>query len=210
MINYDTIDVVIPARNEDKTIGNILSVIKLHPAIGTVIVVIDKDTGDNTATVAREALDSTDLVLTENTPSGKGQCVRHGLRHVSSEYVMFCDSDITGLTVDHVSALIYSATIGDYTMTIGAPEIPRNYPTEKIWAWKWVSGERCVPTSLVRPLHLHGYLMETQLNTAAKHADMPVTFTWLKGLKSSYYMSARRIQEMERDAQFGRTHGILL
>lgn len=208
--DYDRIDVVIPARNEADTIGSVLSVFKLHPAIGTVIVVVDKDTGDDTAEVARQALDSTDMVLELFTPSGKGQCVRHAMQYVNTEYVMFCDSDLKGLTVDHISRLIYHATLGDDYLTIGVPDIPKNYPTERIWAWPWVSGERCVPAKLVQPLWLHGYLMETQINTAARHADMPLNFQWLRGLQASYYMSERRIREMVRDAEFGQTHGILL
>jgi polyisoprenyl-phosphate glycosyltransferase len=210
MPKYDAIDVVIPARNEDRNIGQVLSVVKLHPAIGTVIVVVDHMTGDNTAAIARECLDDTDLILTEHLMMGKGQCVKHGLRHVSTEHVMFCDADIKGLTVDHISALTLHAITDDhYAMTIGVPDIPTNYPTERIWAWPWVSGERCVPTSLVRPLWLHGYLMETQLNTAAKNSSLPLDFVWLTGMQAGYHMTSRRIDEMHRDAAFGREHGIL-
>jgi glycosyltransferase involved in cell wall biosynthesis len=209
-MKYDTIDVVIPARNEGGNIGMVLSVLKLHPAIGTVIVVADADTTDDTAALAREALDAEDMVLTEHDMRGKGQCVTHGLRHVSSEYVIFCDADITGLTVDHVSALTLGATTGEYSMTIGVPEVAHNLPTERIWAWRWVSGQRCVPTILVRRMKLHGYLMETQLNSAARFAEMPVTFTWLSGLHSPYRMTEQRLQEMERDAKYGLEHGILL
>jgi glycosyltransferase involved in cell wall biosynthesis len=205
-----TVDVVIPARNEERTIARLISIFRLHPAIGQIIVVVDKDTGDLTAQMAETAIGdfSKGWLLTPNV-AGKGQCVREGLKEVTSKYVLFCDSDITGLTLDHISLLLGNAILDNPFMTIGVPDVPRNYPTERLFAWRWVSGQRCVPTSLVRPLYLHGYLMETQINQAAQHARLPVNFEWLTGMQSSYYMSVKRIEEMERDAIFGRAHGIL-
>jgi glycosyltransferase involved in cell wall biosynthesis len=204
------VDVVIPARDEQDNIGVVVSVLKTHPAIGKVIVVVDKDTADDTGVIAVNAVgDSRDgWVLTPET-RGKGQCVRVGLGEVTTEHVLFCDADIKGLTYDHVSLLLGDAIMGVDYMTIGVPEIPKNYPTERIWAWPWVSGQRCVPTRLVRPLYLHGYLMETQINAAAKHSNLPLHFEWLKGMQSSYYMSERRIREMMEDAEWGHKHGIL-
>lgn len=202
----DSIDVVIPARNEAENIGAVISVLKLHPGIGHIIVVVDKDTTDNTDTLAHAA-----GALTIDTGThGKGQCVTIGLKYVETDYVLFCDADVKGLTYDHISILICDAIMGADTMTIGVPDIPRNYPTERIWAWPWVSGQRCVPTKLVRPMLLLGYLMETQINLAAKNAGMGLRLEWLKGLTSSYFISEKRIQEMERDAEIGLKLGILL
>jgi glycosyltransferase involved in cell wall biosynthesis len=207
---YEGIDVVIPARNEQDTIGVVVSVFKAHPAIGKVIVVVDRDTADDTAILAVNAVADNrhGWVLTPEA-RGKGQCVREGLKQVVSKYVVFCDADVRGLTYDHVSLLIGNAVLDEPYVTIGVPDIPSNYPTERLWAWPWVSGQRCVPTALVRPLYLHGYLMETQINAAAKHTGLPLNFEWLKGLQSSYYMSERRIREMMEDAEWGHKHGIL-
>lgn len=209
-MTYDGIDVVLPARNEAKTIGQIINIFLLHPAVGKVIVCVDSETADETAQIAASCIDDYRIgwIIT-NAGRGKGQCVRRGLEEVTTKYVAFCDTDITGLTVDHVSLLLSNAVLDEPYLTIGVPDIPKNYPTERLFAWPWVSGERCVPTALVRPLFLHGYLMETQINAAAKHASLPVHFEWLHRLKASYYMSEKRIREMMRDAQFGREHGIL-
>jgi glycosyltransferase involved in cell wall biosynthesis len=207
----DSIDVVIPARNEQDTIGRIVSVFKTHPAIGRVIVVVDSDTSDDTAILAAGAIGTWNegWVITE-AGRGKGQCVRRGLEEVTTDYVIFCDADVEGLTANHVSLLLLEAVMDTNAMTIGVPDVPSNCPIERIWAWPWVSGQRCVPTALVSPLFLHGYLMETQINQAARYASVGVHFEWLRGLKSRYYMSARRISEMERDFHFGKEHGILL
>ena len=206
----DIVDVVIPARDEQETIGAVISTLKLHPAIGQVIVVIDKETTDDTAWIAVNAVsDNRDgWVLTPNA-HGKGQCVRAGLAEVKTDHVLFCDADIKGLTYDHISLLLCNAIAGKDCMTIGVPDVPSNYPTDKLWAWRWVSGQRCVPTRLVKPLFLYGYLMETQLNLAARHSQLPVDHEWLRGLKSDYYMSERRLQAMADDARFGIDHGII-
>lgn len=208
MTHPDTVDVVIPARNEQDTIGPVVAAFSNHPAIGQIIVILDKDTTDLTPSAVLYA-DSSAKVLRYPEVSGKGQLVTRGLEEVTSDYVVFCDADITGITIDHVSMLISEAVLDSGTMLIGVPEIPRNYPESRLFAWPWVSGQRCVPTSLVRPLRFHGYLMETQINKAASYAHLPVRFEWLNGLQSPYIMSEERLNAMEQDAQWGKTNGVL-
>lgn len=200
----DRVDVVIPARNTEETIGAVVMQFIQHPAIGRVIVVVDADTTDDTALAAWAA----DKILLSRT-RGKGQCVTYGLKFVTSDWVAFCDSDVTGLTQAHISMLITDATIGFDRMTIGVPDVPSNYPASHLWAWSWVSGQRCLPMKYVRPLTLHGYLMETQINQAARETLLPLNFEWLVGLKSEYAMTERRLKEMDRDAAWGRAHGLL-
>jgi glycosyltransferase involved in cell wall biosynthesis len=204
----DGIDVVIPARNEQDTIGPIVDTFISHPAIDKVIVVVDADTVDDTAVMAGSKRFPNGWVI-NNVARGKGQCVMAGLMDVRTDYVVFCDADVTGLTYDHVSLLVADAIIGGDALTIGVPDVPNNYPTERIWAWPWVSGQRCVPTKLVRPLELHGYLMEVQINAAARWAGLPVCMEWLRGLKSKYQITDVRIREMERDHKWGREKGIV-
>jgi glycosyltransferase involved in cell wall biosynthesis len=205
----DAIDVVIPARNEADNIGWLISALKLHPAIGRVVVIVDADTHDDTYKIACAATDNGDVVCAGRTPRGKGQCVTYGLGYTRSPYILFCDADIKGLTYDHISLLLCDAIAGNRTMTIGVPDVAKNLPSERIWAWRWVSGQRCMPASLV-PTPLIGYLMETQINRAARDARLQLRFEWLRGLKSPYNITEQRITEMQRDAEIGRKLGILL
>ena len=204
----DVIDVIIPARNEQDNILSLVREFEWHPAIGTVIVGIDADTTDNTVGV----LFSTTATLLFGA-RGKGQVVSRCLQIATSPYVLFCDADVKGLTQVHIDLLIANAIFDDAgehpVVTIGVPDVPENYPTDRLWAWPWVSGQRCVPRRLVNMLNLHGYLMEAQINAATKHAAMPINFEWLTGLKSEYKMTDKRLAEMQRDADYGRRHGIL-
>lgn len=201
----DRIDVVIPCRNGAMTAPATVKALANHPAIGNVIVVVNPPDGDTEKALRGEY----GVVTLHANSEGKGQAVMLGLALVETEHVVFCDADMTGLTLDHVSQLVAHAVMGEDSMTIGIPEIPSNYPHKRLWAWPWVSGQRCIPTRLVKPLLLHGYLMETQINAAAKHAKYPVHFEWLDGLHSPFIMSEKRLADMERDAKWGKEHGIL-
>jgi glycosyltransferase involved in cell wall biosynthesis len=193
-------DVIIPARNEAKTIGPIVETLADNPNVGQIIVCCDScdDDTDMYALMhgAHHALIS--------KWGGKGQAVMAGLDLVATDYVMFCDADYTGLTQEHIDAVLCHCP----GMVVGIPDIPPEYPEHRLWAWPWCSGIRAVPTVLTLPLILHGYLMETQLNLAAKHAQIGVRFAWLHGLKSPWNMSEERIAAMQADYEWGKEHGV--
>lgn len=201
--NNGLVDVVIPARNEELTIGPIVRAFAFCPGIRNVYVMADACTDD---TPINAALNGADTVCQFEWNS-KGQAVQHAIeKHVKTERVFLCDGDLTGLTQAHIRMLLECESVG---MAVGVPVIPENYPTNRLWAWPWVSGERVIPTRLVRPMRLEGYLMETQINSAARHASLPLKFEWLKGCKADYNMSATRLADMERDLALGRRLGIL-
>jgi polyisoprenyl-phosphate glycosyltransferase len=203
----DPVDVVIPARNEEKTIGNICNILSSHLLVKTVIVVCDSCKDDTDLEAWKHGAD---IVLSREYNS-KGQTVMTGLSHVVTDRVMLMDADLTGLHHMHVTDLIGGKNVLALTgMRIGVPDLDPGLPYTRDWAWPWVSGQRVVPTSLVKSLSLHGYLMETQINAAASRAKLPVSFAWLTGLKSSYNMTERRLEEMNRDLQYGKQNGILL
>lgn len=204
------ITAVIPAWDEEDTIGDIIEAFLSCKFIKPIIVGIDSKTTDDTAIIALTHLKGElNGTVYNNCGDGKGQVIIACLDKVRTPYVMFCDADIKGLTLDHIHMVISDCIMDDSSMTIGVPDIPENYPHERDWAWPWVSGIRAMPTRLVRPLELHGYLTETQLNAAAHHANMPVRMEWLRGVQAPYDMSERRLADMEADGKWGREHGIL-
>jgi glycosyltransferase involved in cell wall biosynthesis len=199
------IDVVIPARNEVATIGPVVVMLRAHPMTGKVIVVVDSDTRDATANLAYMAGAQVRQPTKREGVRGKGQCVKYGLELVRSARVMFCDADLTGLDTTHISRM----TKHQRGMVIGIPDLPSNFPPSRIWAWPWCSGQRVIPTRLARSLDLHGYLMETQINAAAQRAKMPVHFTHLDGVTTPFSITAKRLEEMGRDREWGLENGIL-
>lgn len=207
------IDVIIPARDEEHTIKKVIRPFLGTPGIGSVWVAVDADTTDGTA--YRSAICGANVIIT--TARGKGQVIRYALERVTTDQVILCDADLTGLTSTHVEDLMGT----DHR--IGVPDLPLHDIFESdavrerpewfngiIHTWGWVSGQRCVPTAILRTLDLHGYLTEVQINAATDKAGIPTKLVPLQGLRSPFLMSPRRILEMERDRKWGIEHGILM
>jgi len=198
-------DVIIPCRNEEKTIGPIVRTFRFHPLINQIIVVRDDATTDNTADIAMGK-----GVIVVYGVTGKGQNVKRGLDYVQTERVILCDGDLQQFTHSHIDTL----TRGLSSFVIGVPDFPlmqvlRSPKMTMEWmprvfeTFPWVSGERVVITKLVREIDLHGYLMEVQINQAYKDIGISPDFRFLSGAHSPFKMDDKRMQEMERDRQWG-------
>lgn len=202
--------VIIPARNEARTIGKIVAAFNKHPeTTGLVLVGIDLDTTDDT---------SRSVIGAGGTPiptivAGKGQVVvqcLHVLRKLSSQIshrIILCDGDYRGFQPEHVERILRP----QHGMTIGVPDYPEtDIPPEVRKAWPHVSGFRCLPASLV-PDTAHGYLLETQLNLVAARIGVRVRHVSMPGLKSPFQwpLSETRQRELERDREWGKKNGIL-
>lgn len=109
------LSVVIPAYNEEKTIGNVLSVLKGIEIIGEIIVVND-GSKDKTAMIAQDF-----GIKLVNMPRnrGKGAALRAGLDVCTSGYVLFLDADLVGLKEEHVKKLSEPVLNKKADMTVG-------------------------------------------------------------------------------------------
>jgi hypothetical protein len=211
-VKLNTIDVVIPARNEQSTVGAIIDAFHAVSNVGKVIVVDDKSTDDTWW----EAFEH-DAMIIKGPGEGKGQAVNAGLQLVSTEMVCFCDADLVGFTSHHASLLLdhpkWLIGMGWY-MVLGVPEFTPNVP----WAhkvkdtvtWESVSGERCLPTALVKKLDLHGYAMEAQINAEVVRSHVQVVKRKLDGVKGYLKPSSygQRVAEWRRDLEWLRQNPI--
>jgi len=108
--------VIIPAYNEQDTVGGIVRVAReLTPHV---IVVSDGST-DATARAARDA-GATVIELAEN--AGKGPALHAGLTAVATEWVVLLDADLVGLTRRHLDTLLEPVRKGELDMAIGVFE----------------------------------------------------------------------------------------
>lgn len=83
------ISVIIPALNEEKTIGNVVKFCLADPLVAEVIVVDDRSTDDT----AKKALDSGAKVIISDV-RGKGISMKDGLRQAYNDIIVFLDADI--------------------------------------------------------------------------------------------------------------------
>jgi glycosyltransferase involved in cell wall biosynthesis len=83
------ISVIIPALNEERTIGNVVKFCLTDPLVAEVIVVDDRST-DNT--VQEASKNGAKVILSD--VRGKGTSMRDGIREAYNELIVFLDGDI--------------------------------------------------------------------------------------------------------------------
>jgi glucosyl-3-phosphoglycerate synthase len=98
------VDVVIAARDEERTIEPIVSSLT---RAGHEVIVVDSGSTDGTARRARAA----GARVIESDGPGKGRALRAGVQETRSEVVAFCDADLTCFDPSWVTAL--AAPLGD-------------------------------------------------------------------------------------------------
>lgn len=81
--------VIIPALNEEKTIGQVINFCLSDPAVSEIIVV-DDNSEDGTATIAKEL--GAKVIISASR--GKGISMKEGINASSNEVVVFLDADI--------------------------------------------------------------------------------------------------------------------
>lgn len=139
---------IIPAYNEEKTIGNIIEVLKKVDSIDEIYVVSDGST-DNTVEVAYNS-GANVIELTKNR--GKGGAMKAGLEKTKSEVILFLDADLIGLTPEHVYDLINPVINGQSQMTIGIFAKGRLATDLAQKVAPYLSGQRAVTRKLLENL----------------------------------------------------------
>lgn len=138
------ISCVIPAYNEGPRIKAVLDVVAAHPLIDEIIVV-DDGSSDDTAvfTSGREKV----RLISLSKNGGKTRALAAGLAQAHGTYLLLVDSDLVGLGVTELTALILPVLDGRADMAIS---LRRNAPG--LWhliGIDYISGERMLRRSLI-------------------------------------------------------------
>jgi polyisoprenyl-phosphate glycosyltransferase len=139
------ITAIIPAYNEEQTIGNVLDCITKVEEITQIIVVSDGST-DKTAEVAA-SFNIEVIELVENV--GKGGAMKAGIERCSNENVVFLDADLIGLTEKHVKDLIMPVIYNETDMTIGIFKNGRIVTDLAQKVTPYLSGQRAVKKTVL-------------------------------------------------------------
>ncbi|KKU12906.1 MAG: Glycosyl transferase family 2 [Parcubacteria group bacterium GW2011_GWC2_45_7] len=154
---------IVPAFNEEKTIGGVVRVLKKSPFIGEVIVISD-GSRDRTAEAAREA--GADLVHELPWRHGKGSAMSHGVTHTDSPVLFFADADLNGFTVKHIDGVVKPVLEGKYAMVVGLRDRGRFL----MWLSQFlplIGGERAMLRKVFTDIpdyFLKGFKAESALN----------------------------------------------
>lgn len=163
--------VVIPAHNEEGSIGAVIDAARGSSAVGQLVVVSDAST-DSTTAVAR----ASGCQVLETSAGDKGTAMAAGLAAAEHPDTLFLDADLIGLVPGHIDALAAASPIGGMVVGLrdGAP--PTGLPP--------LSGERRVPTAWARGLPLAGlgYRAELAIDAAAARDGLPHRHVSLVGV----------------------------
>lgn len=134
------ITAVIPAYNEELTIGEVVRVTTQNPKVNEVIVISDGSL-DKTADIAR--LNGARVIkLNENI--GKGGAMLIGAMEATGDILLFLDADLIGLTSRHIDKLLLPLINDQYHMTIGVFENGRFTTDLAQRLTPYLSGQRAV------------------------------------------------------------------
>lgn len=113
------VSVVVPARDEEATVGEIVARLRsLGPLVDEVLVV-DDGSSDRTAAASRAAggrVVAAGDVLIADSPGpgpGKGQALWKGLAETDGDFVVFCDADLEDFDASFVTGLLAPLLSGD-------------------------------------------------------------------------------------------------
>lgn len=122
----ETVSVVIPARNEAETVGDVVSVLRRElvediPLV-TELVVIDSDSTDDTARVAADAgaavHRSGDIASHLGSHPGKGEALWKSLFVTTGDHLVFVDADLTSWGPHFVTGLVGALTADGSTQLV--------------------------------------------------------------------------------------------
>jgi glycosyltransferase involved in cell wall biosynthesis len=136
---------IIPAKNEENTICDVVEVCKAVTIIDEVIVVSDGST-DKTAYLANLA-GAKVIDLPENI--GKGGAMMVGVNNTEAEIILFLDADLIGLTTNHVNDLLLPVLNGEAEMTVGVFEHGRLVTDLAQVIAPYLSGQRALKRTLL-------------------------------------------------------------
>lgn len=172
--------VVIPARNEAPTVGNVVEVALQAGQVDQVIVV-DNNSQDDTAVVAKRH--GASVVTCRD--DGKGQTMSAGVAATEAAIIVFLDADLIGLWPSHVNRLIDTVVEGGAAMACGLFDRGPFLNPAFLHALPILTGQRALRREIFEaldPRDIKGYKVEAALNSICAEHRLPIQSFVCNGL----------------------------
>ncbi len=171
-VDTSRVAAIVPAFNEEKTVGDVVRALKIAPSIDEVIVVSDGST-DRTVEEAEKA--GADRVVRLEANIGKGDALMRGVETTTAGILFFCDADFIGLTPQHAERLLAPVQGGHLVMCAGLRD-RGPLVTPIIAHLPLLSGERALLREVIEAVprrFLKGFRVEMALNYACRVHGWP-------------------------------------
>lgn len=178
------VSAIIPAYNEEKTVGAVLLALKNHPLIGEVILVDDGST-DRTASIAEHA---GARVIRTHKRGGKAEAMDAGVKEARFPIILFLDADIVGLTPSMVTDIIEPVLFGRYEMFVALRGRKTLVLNSLLRIFPILGGERALTKRLwhaVPDSFKRSFQIEIALNYYAKRTRKNMGFALFHGLRNT-------------------------
>ncbi|MBI4280613.1 glycosyltransferase [Candidatus Uhrbacteria bacterium] len=163
---------IIPAYNEEKTIGSVVKTVVESRLFDEVIVISDGST-DQTASVARAAGATTVHELP--VKGGKGGAMLHGVTHTDAQILFFMDADLYNLKKEHLEAVLRPVLEGKKAMNVCLRD--RGPLLTNLSAHlPLIGGERALLRHVIERVpqkFLRGFMIEAALNYHCRKEKLP-------------------------------------
>jgi len=173
---------IIPAYNEEKTIGDVITALKQSTQINRIIVVSD-GSEDKTVNSVLHYDDVEVIELLDNR--GKGGAVKAGLDRCTEEIILILDADLIGLSVDHIEALLKPVINGEVLMSVGIFEKGRVTTDIAQKVAPFLSGQRALKRELlesISDLDLSRFGLEVALHQYVEDNEIKASVVQLPDL----------------------------
>lgn len=177
-----SISAIIPARNEEVTVGTVVTAVKAAGFFDEVVVVND-GSSDRTAERARQA--GADKVVELPVSRGKGAALSAGAAATDSSLLCFLDADLIGLMPAHLAALAEPVVSGRWAMSVGMWDRGR-WQNAVARLLPLVSGQRVMRRAVFAELSapaVAGYKAEIAMNRHCRRRGWKFGRVFLPGLK---------------------------
>lgn len=175
------VSAIIPAFNEESTIGNVLGVLKQSPDIDEIIVVSDGST-DRTVEICHKHNINV-IELPKNV--GKGFAIQVGEQNCSGDILLLLDADLIGLNCNHINKLVKPVLEKNIDMAVGV-FISGRFTTDFAHkAAPFLSGQRAIKKQIFDNLancNVKGYGIEIALTMCGKKENIKTEIVELEGL----------------------------
>ena len=174
-------DALVPAWNEEATVGAVVQALRAAPSVDRVLV-LDDSSAD--ATKERAKAEGAEVFTHEPPNWGKGEIMRAGLELVRSPFVGFFDADLLRFRPEHVEKMASFVREGfdqvcglrDYGV-LGAPSVLCPIITGERICWRELLDQ--VPWDC-----WEGYGVETGIGETARRLGMRTALVIMQGVRN--------------------------